>query len=234
MRIASSSLGCVRGLVTREQRLTVLDRKLLEPLSRHVLSRPASSPGFFGSDPFSLGPVTIRLNATRDSTPAPFYAIQAAELSIRTENCLGIGPTLRTRECVGRDTVYEDMAARTKALTSTHRIAPVSAQWGMVAFSPPACMVEERRLSRVAAANASPLQRSSASRAESGNVTTRPRAALLAAVMFTGLCLALGVLGSMFVADDSILAIYGIVVTAFAAWVAKETYQDYQAGRIAG
>jgi hypothetical protein len=110
----------------------------------------------------------------------------------------------------------------------------------MVAFSPPTCVAEERRVSYATAANASPLQRSGASRLEKGSITTRLRAALLAAVMFAGLCLALGVLGSMFVADGAILAIYGITITAFAAWVAKETYRDGQAvnsprtGRIAG
>ena len=240
MRVASSSLGGVRGLITREQRLTDLDRKVLDSLSRHVPSRPASDPGVFGSNPFSLGPVTIRLNATRDSAPALFYAIPAAGLSIRSENCLGVGPVLRIRECVGRDAVYEDVAARTKALPSPHRIAPISVQWGLAAFSPSTYVPEERRPSYVTAANVSQFQRSGASRVEKESITTRPRAALLAAVMFAGLCLALGMLGSMFVADGAILAIYGIAVTAFAAWVAKETYRDGQAvgspqaGRIAG
>jgi hypothetical protein len=60
---------------------------------------------------------------------------------------------------------------------------------------------------------------------------TRYRAVFTATVMFAGLCLILGVLGAMFVADGRVLAVYGVAVLAFATWVSRETYRDCRAAR---
>jgi hypothetical protein len=52
------------------------------------------------------------------------------------------------------------------------------------------------------------------------------RATLTAAILFGGVCLMLGALGASMIESGKVLAIYGVAVLGFAAWVARETYRD--------
>jgi hypothetical protein len=58
---------------------------------------------------------------------------------------------------------------------------------------------------------------------------TRSRAILTASILFAGVCLMLGVPGAMMIESGQVLAIYGVAVFGFAAWVSRETYQGCRA-----
>ncbi|MBM1173531.1 hypothetical protein [Microvirga arabica] len=58
---------------------------------------------------------------------------------------------------------------------------------------------------------------------------TRLRATLMAAILFGGVCLVLGGLGAMMIESARVLAVYGIGVLGFAAWVSGDTYQGCRA-----
>ena len=59
---------------------------------------------------------------------------------------------------------------------------------------------------------------------------TRLRAILMAAILFSGVCLVLGTLGSMAIESRTVLSIYGIAVLGFAAWVSWDTFQGSRTG----
>jgi hypothetical protein len=58
---------------------------------------------------------------------------------------------------------------------------------------------------------------------------TRPRAILTATLLFGGVCLMLGTLGTMLIESGRVLTIYSVAVLCFAAWVSRETYRDCRA-----
>ena len=58
---------------------------------------------------------------------------------------------------------------------------------------------------------------------------TRSRAILTTTILFAGICLMLGVPGAMMIESGQVLAIYGVGVLGFAAWVTRETYQGCRA-----
>jgi hypothetical protein len=55
---------------------------------------------------------------------------------------------------------------------------------------------------------------------------TRLRAFLMAPVLFGGVCLTLGTLGTLTIEAGYVLTIYGVAVLGFATWVTLETYCD--------
>jgi hypothetical protein len=59
---------------------------------------------------------------------------------------------------------------------------------------------------------------------------TRLRAILMAAILFGGVCLVLGVLGTMAIESGRVLGIYGIAVLGFATWVSWDTYRGCRDG----
>jgi hypothetical protein len=58
---------------------------------------------------------------------------------------------------------------------------------------------------------------------------TRSRAVLTAAILFGGVCLMLGTLGTMLIESGNVLLVYGAAVLGFATWVSLETYRDCRA-----
>lgn len=60
---------------------------------------------------------------------------------------------------------------------------------------------------------------------------THVRAILTAGILFVGVCLVLGILGAMVIESGKVLAIYGIAVLTFAAWVSWDTYQGSRSGQ---
>jgi hypothetical protein len=53
----------------------------------------------------------------------------------------------------------------------------------------------------------------------------------MAAILFGGVCLMLGVLGTMMIESGKVLSIYGIAVLGFAARVSRDTYERSRAGQ---
>lgn len=58
---------------------------------------------------------------------------------------------------------------------------------------------------------------------------SRPRAILMAAILFGGVCLMLGALGMMMFDSGKVLSIYIIAVLGFAAWLSWDTYERNRA-----
>ncbi|WP_414475279.1 hypothetical protein [Microvirga sp. M2] len=57
---------------------------------------------------------------------------------------------------------------------------------------------------------------------------TRRRATLNAATLFSGVCLMLGTPGALVIEAMELLAIYGVGVLGFAAWVSRDAYLRHQ------
>ncbi len=58
---------------------------------------------------------------------------------------------------------------------------------------------------------------------------TRLSAFLTAAILFGGVCLTLGLLGTLMIDQANVLWIYGGAVLGFASWVGQQTYRDCRA-----
>lgn len=58
---------------------------------------------------------------------------------------------------------------------------------------------------------------------------TRSRAMLTAGILFGGMCLMLGTLGTMLIESGTVRAVYGTAVLGFATWGARDTYRGRQA-----